>query len=217
MIRAFPSATTALSLAAIFIPPFPACAQSIASTGTIDLSAIVQPLLAVIGTVISGLLAIYVPRGLAAFQARTGIELTDQQRAVVLGAVRTAAGVVETKLDQGVMRAGHVEVANPMVRAEAVAAINAVPVAAAALNMTVDGVARMIVGAVDTASHGAPSQTPVAQSTVPQAPVPRYASPQVAVPQSTVPQPTVPQTPVPQTGGAQTAGPQTAAITTVAA
>jgi hypothetical protein len=211
MIRAFPLVTTALSLAAIFIRPFPACAQSVASASTLDLSAIVQPLLAVIGTVISGLLAIYVPRGLAAFQARTGIELTDQQRAVVLGAVRTAAGVVETKLDQGVMRADHVEVANPMVRAEAVAAINAVPAAAAALNMTVNGVARMIVGAVDTAAHGAASQTaasqtaasqtPAVQSSVPQAPVPRYAPP---------------QTPIPQTPVPQTSGPQSAAIVTVA-
>jgi len=158
MMRAFP-ATAVLSLTAIVIPPFPAAAQSVANAGAIDLSAVVQPLLAVIGTVISGLLAIYVPRGLAAFQQRTGIQLSDQQRAVVLGAVRTAAGVVETKLDQGVMRAGHVEIANPVVRAEAVAAINAVPAAAAALNLTVDRVARMIVGAVDTAAHGAPPQT----------------------------------------------------------
>jgi hypothetical protein len=155
MMRAFPSAAAALSMAAIAIPIFPAFAQSVASAGAIDLSTIVQPLLAVIGAVISGLLAIYVPRALAAFQERTGIQLTDQQRATVLGAVRTAAGVIETNLDKGVMRVDHVEVANPIVRAEAVAAINAVPVAAAALNMTVDGVARMIVGAADTATHGA--------------------------------------------------------------
>lgn len=183
MMRAFPSAAAVLSLAVIFIPPLPACAQAVTNTGTLDLSAIVQPLLAVIGTVISGLLAIYVPRGLAAFQARTGIQLTDQQRAVVLGAVGTAAGVVETKLDQGMMRASHVEIANPVVRAEAVAAINAVPVAAAALNLTVDGVARMIVGAVDTARHGAAFQTAASQIPVPQP----------AIPQSTIPQSTVPQ------------------------
>jgi hypothetical protein len=246
MTRAFPSATTALALAAIFITPFPAFAQSVATASTLDLSAIVQPLLAVIGTVISGLLAIYVPKGLAAFQARTGIQLTDQQRAVVLGAVRTAAGVVETKLDQGVMLAGHVEIANPMVRAEAVAAINAVPVAAAALNMTVDGVARMIVGAVDTAAHGAEAQTlivqspaaqspaahspaaqspaaqsPAAQSSVPQGPVPRCALPQAAVRQPSTPQTQAPQTLAPQTLAPQTLAPespalQSAAIATVA-
>jgi hypothetical protein len=167
MMRSFPSATVALSLAAIVIPPFPAIAQSVANAGIIDLSAIVQPILAITGAVISGLLAIYVPRGLATFQARTGIELTDQQRAVVLGAVRTAAGVLETRLDQGVIRVSHVEIANPVVRTEAIAAINAVPNAAAALNLTVEGVARMIVGAVDTAAHGAAPQTAVLQPATP--------------------------------------------------
>jgi hypothetical protein len=216
MMRAFPLATTAFSLAAIFIPPFPACAQSVASATTLDLSAIVQPLLAVTGAVISGLLAIYVPRGLAAFQARTGIELTDQQRAVVLGAVRTAAGVVETKLDQGVMRADHVEVANPMVRAEAVAAINAVPAAAAALNMTVNGVARMIVGAVDTAAHGATSQTAASQTAASQTAASQTPAVQSSVPQAPVPRYAPPQTPIPQTPVPQTSGPQSAAIVTVA-
>jgi len=51
----------------------------------------------------------------------------------------------------------HIDIANPAVRAEAANAINAVPNAAAALGMTVDGVARMIVGAVDTSVHGAPA------------------------------------------------------------
>jgi hypothetical protein len=116
----------------------------------IDFTPIVQPILAAIGAVIASLLAIYVPKAIAAFQVRTEIELTDQQRATVLGAVQTAAGMVETKLDQGVMQVAHVNVANEQIRTEARAAMAAVPVATAALNMTVDGVARMIVGAVDT-------------------------------------------------------------------
>jgi hypothetical protein len=139
----------------------PAVAQTVANASTLDLSVIVQPILAVTGAVIASLLAIYVPKALAAFQARTNIQLTDQQRATVLGAVRTAAGVIETSLDQGVLRVAHVDIANPTVRAEAAAAINAVPVAAAALNMTVDGVARMIVGAVDTGAHGVMTPAPI--------------------------------------------------------
>ncbi len=103
---------------------------------------------------IAGLLAIYVPQAMAVLQARTRIQLTDQQRATMLGAVRTAAGVIETNLDRGALRLAHVDIANPVVRAEAAAAINAVPLAAEALNMTVDGVARMIVGAIDTGAHG---------------------------------------------------------------
>lgn len=126
----------------------------------LDLTPIVQPILAVLGVVSTGLLAIYVPRALTAFQTRTGIMLTDQQRAAVLGAVQTAAGVLETRMDQGTLQAAHITVANPVVLAQAQAAINAVPRAAAALGMTTDGVARMIVGAVDTAPRvvAAPAQ-----------------------------------------------------------
>ena len=113
-----------------------------------------QPIFAAIGTMIAGVLAVYVPKALAALEARTRIQLTDQQRATVLAAVRTAAGMIETTLDQGAMRTAQVDVANAAVRAEAANAINAVPLAAAALNVSVDGMARMIVGAVDTRTHG---------------------------------------------------------------
>ena len=116
----------------------------------IDLTPIAQPILAIAGTVLTGLAAIYVPKAIAAFQARTGIELTDQQRATVIGAVNTAAGMLETKLDQGVIQVAHVNVGNAAVQAEAQAAINAVPQAMAALQMTPDSVARMIVGATNT-------------------------------------------------------------------
>jgi hypothetical protein len=154
------SRAKACGLAIGMLVPTQAFAQSVASVTTLDLSAIVQPILAVIGTVIASLLAIYVSRAIAVLQARTNIQLTDQQRAAVLGAVRTAAGMIETRLDQGVMRVAHVDVANPAIRAEAAAAINAVPKAAAALNLSVDGVARMIVGAIDTGAHG--TATPAA-------------------------------------------------------
>jgi hypothetical protein len=120
----------------------------------IDLTPVVQPLLAVAGAVIATELAIYVPKAVAAFEARTGIQLTDQQRATVIGAVNTAAGTLETKLDQGVLSVAHINVGNASVQAEAQAAINAVPQAMAALQMTPDSVARMIVGKVDTGTHG---------------------------------------------------------------
>ena len=145
-------------VAAAIVLPVPAFAQSAVISDAIDLSVIVQPILAVVGTVIASLLALYVPRLLAVLEARTHIQLTDQQRATVLGAVRTAAGLIETRLDQGILPMARVEISNPTVRAEAAAAIAAVPNAAAALNMTVEGVARMIVGAVDTGAHGALAQ-----------------------------------------------------------
>jgi hypothetical protein len=128
----------------------------------IDMTPVLQPILTVLGTVITGLLVIYIPRAIAAFEARTGIQLTDQQRAIVLGSVQTAVGAIETKLDQKVLSVAHVTVDNSVVREQAAAAIAAVPDAAAALGMTVDGVSRMIVGKTDTAAHGpdAPSVVP---------------------------------------------------------
>jgi hypothetical protein len=120
----------------------------------IDLAPIVQPTLAVIGAVIAGILAIYVPKALAAFEARTGIQLTEQQRQTVLGSVQTAAGTIETKLDQKILTVAHVTINDPVIREQAQKAIAAVPNAAAALGMTVDGVSRMIVGRINTAEHG---------------------------------------------------------------
>lgn len=129
------------------------CAVTAASA-SLDLSVIVQPILAVIGAMIAALLGIYVPKALAAFQARTGIILTENQRQTVLGAAQTAAGIIETRLDQGVLKVAHVDIENASVRMLASQALDDVPKAAAAMNMSVDGMAKIIVGAVDTASHG---------------------------------------------------------------
>lgn len=133
----------------------------------IDLTPILQTLVAIAATVLTGLAGIYVPKAIAAFQERTGVVLTENQRQTILGAVQTAAGVLETKLDQGAIAVAHVNVTDPRVQDIARQAINAVPVAAAALGMTVDSVARMVVGAVDTGSHGAtpaPSTTALAMA-----------------------------------------------------
>ena len=129
---------------------------------TVDINVIVQPVLAVIGAVIASLLAIYVPKILMVLQARIGLQLTDQQRATVLGAVQTAAGIVETKLDQKALAVSQVTISDPAMRAEAQQVITAVPTAAAALGMTVDNVSRMIVGAVDTGSRAVPTPVTVA-------------------------------------------------------
>lgn len=126
----------------------------------LSLIPIVQPIIATAGVVvITGLLGIYVPKALAAFQARTGIMLTDQQRATVLDAVQTGAGLLETDLDKGALQVAHININNPAILAQASSVIAAVPVAASALGMTTDSVARMLVGAVDTGAHGAPVVT----------------------------------------------------------
>jgi ABC-type uncharacterized transport system YnjBCD ATPase subunit len=122
---------------------------------TLDLTPIVQPILEIAGTVATGLIAVYVPKLVTAFSTRTGIQLTEQQRQTVLGSVQTAAGEIETMLDQDALQIAHINVANSTVLAKAQAAVDAVPAAAAALGVTPAGMARMIVGAVDTGSRTA--------------------------------------------------------------
>lgn len=119
----------------------------------LDFTPIVQSVMAVGIAAVAVLIQHYGPPALAAFQARTGIALTDQQRAAVLGAVSTAAGVIETDIDRGALSIAHVHVGNQSVLLQAQSAINAVPNAAAALGLTPDAVARMIVGQVDTGSR----------------------------------------------------------------
>ena len=129
----------------------------------IDLTPLVQPVMAAAGAVIAGLATIYVPKAIAAFEARTGIQLTENQRQTVLDAVHTGAGMLETAMDQGVLKVEHITVGSAQVQAQAQQVINAVPTAATALGLTVDGVARMIVGACDTGSRTATTAAPAAQ------------------------------------------------------
>lgn len=142
------------------------------SDTVVNFSAILQPVLDVAGIVVAGLLVRYVPRGIDLFERVSGVQLTDQQRAVVLGAAKTAAGVLETRLDQGVINASHITVNNPEVRAQALAMINVIPDDMAKLGVTEEGAARIIVGMVDTAAHGAPPPSAPITAVVEAAPKP---------------------------------------------
>lgn len=116
-----------------------------------DFAPIIQSVIAGIAAVITALIAIYVPKAIAAFEKRTGIQLTDQQRSQVMSAAATAAGILETQLDQGALKLEHVTPTNPAIVEQAQAAIARVPVAAAALNKSVPSMAETIVGLMDTA------------------------------------------------------------------
>jgi hypothetical protein len=120
---------------------------------TLDFTPVLQPILDCAGIVIAGVIAIYVPRAVAAFEARTGIMLTTQQISVIKGFVDTSAGVLETKLDQGSVQLSHINISNPTVLREAQSIIDAAPVATSALGMTGAGIAKMIVASVDTGTR----------------------------------------------------------------
>ena len=123
---------------------------------SIDLTPILQPILTAIGLVIAGLIAAYVPKAIAAFEARTGIQIAAQQQAALVQAVQAAAGTIETRIDQKAMSVADVHVANPAVVALANEAIANAGAIAGATGLTPDSVARMIVGATDTGARAAP-------------------------------------------------------------
>lgn len=115
-----------------------------------DLDPIIQSIIAGIALLMTGLIGIYVPKAIAAFERRTGVQVTAQQQATVMGAATTAAGILQTQLDQGLIKLEHIAVDNPDVLAQAAAAVARVPVAAAALDKSVPSMAATIVGLVDT-------------------------------------------------------------------
>lgn len=135
-----------------------------------DLQVIVHPILEVIGLLIAAFISAYVPRAINALALWAKVKLTDQQRAIMLGAVQTAVGKIETKLDQKALSVAHITIDDPTVRAEAQAAIEAVSSTARALNVTTDGVARMIVGKVDTSVRVEPAVVTVVAPAAPVAP-----------------------------------------------
>lgn len=109
-----------------------------------------QSVEAVFAAVILGLISIYVPKLLAAFTARTGVQISAAQVASVQGAAVTGAGILQTKIDQGILSIGHITVGDPAVVEEAAAAIARVPDAAAAINKSPTSMAETIIGLVDT-------------------------------------------------------------------
>src|ERR1035437_4184994 len=124
-----------------------------ATATAVDFSVVLQPLLQLAGIVLTGLIALYLPRAIAAFEARTGIQFTEQQKATILSGAQAAKGTVETRIDQKIMSVSEVHIDNPEIRYLAHEVIDNAPAAAAAIGATPDSVARSIVGMVDTGSR----------------------------------------------------------------
>lgn len=91
---------------------------------------------------------VLVPWGIMAYKARTGVQVSAQQVAAINGAVDTAAGLVQTAIDQGRMKASDLDRDHPLILQEAAAAIARVPNSAAAQDATLHTVAAMIASRV---------------------------------------------------------------------
>lgn len=108
-----------------------------------DYDLLIKAVLALLTTVV-------IPWAIMAYQKRTGVQVTDQQRAAVQATLTTAAGIIQTSLDQGKLRTADIREDHGAVRAQAIAALARVPDAATAQGMTTEAAAAIIVGRVDT-------------------------------------------------------------------
>lgn len=120
------------------------------------LQPVLTALLVAIGGVLTVLVRAYVPRIIAVFEQATSIKLTEQQRAAIYAAAETAKGIIQTKLDQGIIQVAHVTTDNAVVMEQARAALTRVPGAAAAQNVTPEQMAAIVVGRVDTTPKTSP-------------------------------------------------------------
>lgn len=119
-------------------------------TTAADFAPIIQAVIAALAAVITGLIGIFVPRAIAAFERRTGVLVTDQERAALMSAVTTGTGLLQTRLDLKLLRPVDILPSNAVVLKEAVAALARVPEAAVGQGTTIDTAAAMIAARVDT-------------------------------------------------------------------
>lgn len=132
-----------------------------------DFAPIIQAITAGIALLITGLIGIFVPMAIKAFERRTGVQITAQQQATVLGAATTEVGIIKLKLDQGLLRLADIHPDSPIVLDHAEAALERVPKAALAMDKTVPSMAETIVGMVGNAPKGASNETvPYPQSDI---------------------------------------------------
>lgn len=142
-----------------------------------DLAPIIQAIVTGLTAIIAAIFAVvvawiasYVPKAIQAFENRTKIQVSQQDREALTQAAVTGAGIVETMLDQGVLKLAQVTIDNPLVLEQASLALGRVPGAAVAENKTVESMAQSIVGLADTT----PKLPPLAVVPVP-VPVPLAA------------------------------------------
>lgn len=119
-------------------------------TTAADFQPIIQAVIAAVGAIITALAAWYIPRLIAAFERRTGVLVTDQERAALMSAVTTGTGLLQTRLDLKLLRPVDVLPTSPAVLKEAVQALARVPDAAVGQAVTIDTAAAMIAARVDT-------------------------------------------------------------------
>lgn len=118
-----------------------------------DWAPVVQAVVEIAVALIGAFGVVLANKAIAAFEARTHVQLTEQQRAAVLGAVQTAAGMVKLELSKGLPLAA-VHESNSAIQAIAIKATAGVQDSIAALGVTPEGLTKMVVGRVGNEQPG---------------------------------------------------------------
>jgi hypothetical protein len=123
-----------------------------------DWTPVLIPVFSVLGLGIAGWAVRMGNLAVAAFERRTGVQLaahqlqmTQNANAVVMQTARTAAGIVQTLINQRRLPIADVDPENQAIKDIAKAAIDRVPENAAIMKKTPESMAQTIVGLVDTA------------------------------------------------------------------
>lgn len=96
---------------------------------------------------------IVIPLAVWAYHARTGVQIAAGQVAAVQAALTTAAGIIQTDIDQGRLKVADVAVDHPAIIQAAHDALARVPDSAAAQGTTLAAAAQIIVGRVNTSPN----------------------------------------------------------------
>lgn len=148
----------------------------------VSIQSILQPVVEVVFSVAGVMFVRYMPRLFNNIDAHLGIKLTDQQKSTINDGAKVAGGIIETMIDQGIMKVNQVHITNPTIRDKAQEIIAAAPKAALDLGLSVNSVASMIVSQVDTGSRTPVDTAPIVVPVpVPAAPV-HAPAPLVSVP-----------------------------------
>lgn len=96
------------------------------------------------------IVSLAIPWAIFEYQKRTGVQVTEQQRAAVYNALNTAKGMLQTQLDQGRLRISDITPSSTAVVEAAKAALARVPDSAKAQATSVASAAEIIIGRLDT-------------------------------------------------------------------
>ena len=132
-----------------------------------DLSGI----LSVVLSVVSPILTACAVMGVKYLLDSNKIKVTAQERAAILGAVQTSAGMLTTRLAQGAITLNDVKIGSPAVDAVVNHVTSSMVTAIASQKTTTDGIANMIIGAVGN-KIGEDPTVPTIPATTPRLPIP---------------------------------------------